>query len=368
MVRDPLVLFFIFLFPMLLVVVVGATFGDGFLPRIGIVEGVGPTAEAVSDRLQDLNGFIPRLVTTPEEVLEGVSRGRFEAAVVIPDDGPGSLKVQILVRQGSNATQIRNVIQGAVAEEAAALRAADVLLGSGLADSPREAQQVVDRVSAIVGGFSVQVDSVDNISNERPLGTFDLGAAQNLLLFTFLTSLSGGAALVQSRQWGVSRRMLATPTSASTVVAGEALGRFAVALLQALVIAIGSALLFGVFWGALLPATIIIVLFALVSASASMLLGSLVNNDQQAGSLGVFIGLAAAALGGAMVPPEIFSPTMRNVSHLLPHAWALDAFGDIVRRGGGVSDIVIELTMLGVFAVVLFAAAVTAFRKALTAG
>jgi len=35
-------------------------------------------------------------------------------------------------------------------------------------------------------------------------------------------------------------------------------------------------------------------------------MGSALSNEQQAGSLGVFLGLALAALGGAMVPLEVF--------------------------------------------------------------
>lgn len=366
MVRDPLSLFFVFVFPLLLVLVIGATFGGGFQPRIGIVEGNGPTADALAARLRTLDGFTPRTVGSASEAADGVSRGAYEAAIVIPDDGGSMLAVQVVVRQGSSARQIRTVIEGAVAAEAAVLRAADVLVAEGLRPNLREALETVDQVEQLVPGFSVVERSVDDSPNDRPIGTFDLGAAQQLVLFTFLTSLSGGAALIQARQWGVSRRMLATPTSARTVIAGEALGRFGVAIVQALTIATGSSLLFGVYWGPLLPATMIIALFAAVSAGASMLLGSLVDNDQQAGSLGVFLGLAAAALGGAMVPPEIFSPTMRNISHLLPHAWALDAFTEIVRRGGGVSDILIELGMLSLFAVVILVAAATAFRKTLT--
>ncbi|VAW08062.1 hypothetical protein MNBD_ACTINO02-2236, partial [hydrothermal vent metagenome] len=235
MVRDPLSLFFVFVFPLLLVLVIGATFGDGFQPRIGIVEGNGPTAEALAARLRALDGFTPRTVGSASEAADGVARGAYEAAIVIPDDDGGNmLAVQVVVRQGSSARQIRTVIEGAVATEAASLRAADVLVAEGLRPNLRTALGTVDRVEERVAGFSVVERSVDDSPNERPIGAFDLGAAQQLVLFTFLTSLSGGAALIQSRQWGVSRRMLATPTSAATVITGEALGRFSVAIVQAL--------------------------------------------------------------------------------------------------------------------------------------
>ena len=43
--------------------------------------------------------------------------------------------------------------------------------------------------------------------------------------------------------------MLATPTSPATVITGETLGRVLISCVQALVIILGSALLFGVNWG-----------------------------------------------------------------------------------------------------------------------
>ena len=47
----------------------------------------------------------------------------------------------------------------------------------------------------------------------RTLGQFDEGAWTELLLFLFLIALTGAVALIETRRLGVSRRMLATPTS-----------------------------------------------------------------------------------------------------------------------------------------------------------
>ena len=64
------------------------------------------------------------------------------------------------------------------------------------------------------------------------VGTFATGAAQELILFMFLTSLSASAMLIETRRFGVSTRMLASPTSGRTILVGEALGRYAIALVQ----------------------------------------------------------------------------------------------------------------------------------------
>jgi ABC-2 type transport system permease protein len=67
-----------------------------------------------------------------------------------------------------------------------------------------------------------------------------------------------------------------------------------------------------------------------------------------------------------MLPLELFSPTMQRIAHITPHAWALDGFAELVRRGGGVVDILPELGVLAAYAVVLFALASWRLRVAIT--
>ena len=97
-----------------------------------------------------------------------------------------------------------------------------------------------------------------------------------------------------------------------------------------------------------------------------MLLGSLFSNDQQAGGISVVLGLGLAALGGSMVPVEIFSSTMQSIAMVTPHYWANDAFAELVRRDGTIVDILPQLGVLAVYAVVLLALATWRLQRVLT--
>jgi ABC-2 type transport system permease protein len=97
-----------------------------------------------------------------------------------------------------------------------------------------------------------------------------------------------------------------------------------------------------------------------------MLVGSVVRTEQQAGSIGLLLGLGLAALGGAMVPLELFPDTMRLVAHLTPHAWAGEAFAELLRHGGTVADILPQLGVLAAFAAVLLGLGSWRLRAALT--
>jgi ABC-2 type transport system permease protein len=177
-------------------------------------------------------------------------------------------------------------------------------------------------------------------------GAFDSGASTQLLLFVFLTSLNAAIWMIEARRLGVTRRILATPTSARTVIAGELLGRYLIAVTQAAIIVAGSALVFGVDWGDPAAAAAVILAFCLVGTGAGVLLGTALRNDQQAGAVALLLGLGLAALGGSMVPLEVFPPLMRTLAHVTPHAWGNDAFSELLRHRGDLRDVLPEVAVL----------------------
>jgi ABC-2 type transport system permease protein len=79
------------------------------------------------------------------------------------------------------------------------------------------------------------------------------------------------------------------------------------------------------------------------------------------------VGLVFAALGGAMVPLEVFPPLMRTIAHATPHAWAIDAFGEILGKSAGVAQILTDLGVLAAYAIAVTAVATVLFRRKLTA-
>jgi ABC-2 type transport system permease protein len=201
----------------------------------------------------------------------------------------------------------------------------------------------------------------------QTLGDFDEGAWTELVLFLFLTALTGAVAIIETRRLGLSRRMLATPTAPITVIAGETVGRVLISCVQALVIILGSALLFGVSWGAPAGVAAVVILFALVAAGAGVFVGTLFRNEQQATAISLLLGLGLGALGGCMVPLEVFSPVMRAVAHITPQAWANDAFAKLVGHGASIVGILPQLGILAAYAAVLLTLAAWRLRRVMAA-
>jgi ABC-2 type transport system permease protein len=213
----------------------------------------------------------------------------------------------------------------------------------------------------------VRLTAPDGGAYTSAAGRFSSGASTQLLLFIFLNSLNGAAWLIETRRLGIARRILSTPTSPRTLIAGQLLGRLAIALLQALIIVLGSLILFGVNWGDPLGTAAVILAFSLVSTGAAMLLGTLFATEQQAGPVALLLGLGLAALGGSMAPLEIFPSTARTVAHITPHAWANDAFSKLLSHGGDLASVVPDIAVLLAFAVALTALAGWRLRLTLVA-
>jgi ABC-2 type transport system permease protein len=365
-------IFFVFIFPMVLILVLGATFGGSSSPRVGVVaKDSGPLGTALVQKLERTPHLRVVPLSDPAALLTQVERGNLAAGLVIPPGYDATIRaghgvvLRYMARPDQSSQQLGETVRGAVSEQAALLGAARFAAAERSAPSFDTGLAEAARISPTVPSISVTQTTAGLALFSKTLGQFDEGAWTELLLFLFLIALTGGVALIETRRLGLSRRMLATPTAPGTVIAGETLGRVLIAVIQAGVIILGSALLFGVRWGQPIAVAAVVILFALVGAGAGILLGTLFRNEQQAVGISLLLGLGLAALGGCMVPLEVFSPTMKRVAHITPQAWGNDAFAKLVGHGASITGILPQLGVLAAYAAVLLTLATWRLRHVL---
>ncbi|MDH4118824.1 MAG: ABC transporter permease [Acidimicrobiia bacterium] len=372
--RDGQAIFSVFLLPMLIVLLLGAMQGGASTPKLGftVAEDDALTAELLGI-LETVEGFEVAQLEDADSAVRQVERGGLRAAVIVPAAyestlrSGGDIEIRLVTRAGQEIQGISEVIGAAVTRQATLLRTARFAeqVGAGSFDDALA-------VATVAQETLPPVEVVASIAGEpfvlAGLGQFDIYAQGMLVLFIFITTLNGAVTLVRSRQLGVSRRMYSTPTPIRTMLAGEALSRFTLAIIQGGFIFVGTWLIFGVQWGSALGSILTILAFSLVATAAAMLLGSLVSSEQQAGAISTTLGLGLAALGGCMFPLAVFellSDTVYRVAHVTPHAWALEAFQKLAAEGGGVADIWVFLLVLVGYAAVLGALAVWRLRRVL---
>lgn len=372
MLRERSNIFFVFIFPIALVLLIGVQFGGAAQLVVGVSqEDDSALAGDIVAAVDEEAALMVRHFDSPAEVVTATERGTVQAGLLFPagfdqaaaDGVP--IEIGYVRRPDGSGAQIQSVVSAAVGRVMAPVGAAQfaaVETDFGYEQALATARRVAEQIEPV----EVEVSRVGEAIFPDTMGQFDLGAASQLTLFVFLTSLAGGSALILTRQLGISRRMLSTPTPIRTIILGESMGRFGTALVQGVYIMVLTLIVFGVNWGDPVGAAAVLVALSAAGAGAGMLLGATFSNDQQASGIGVVLALGLAALGGAMMPIELFSPTMRQIAHITPHAWALDAFAELVRRGGGLFDILPELGVLAIYALVLLGLASWRLRVAIT--
>jgi len=324
--RDRLALFFIVLLPVVIILIIGLTFGDAASDRlpVGVVDqGAGPLGGELRSQLAASEALDARDVEDEDALRKAVRRGVVAAGVVLPagyDEtlrAGGRAEVTFVVDQTRPApAPVRSAVAAVVARQAAQVRAA-VLAGEA-GGVPFDT--ALARAGALAGGQTqvrVEATTIGGREDALPTG-FNYTAPANLVLFVFITSLAGAAGLIEARRLGVTRRLVATPTTTGTILFGEALSRFAVAILQGLIIFGVGWLVFGVDWGDPEAALLLVTVFALVGTGVGMLLGAVLRNAEQATSIGPPVGIALGMLGGCMWPLAIVPEPMRVVGHLFP--------------------------------------------------
>lgn len=367
--RDRSNIFFVFIFPLLLVLMIGLQFGEGASAGRVAVSGADSALQGgLVGQLDDEDVRVSRRGW--DDALEELARGRLDIAVRVDVgaatayDAGQDVTLEVVRGASTNAPVVEQRVRAAV-DALRIERAQQVALEDYGVPGDR-VDAALARAAGTASAPRLEVTNLDQLAQEfSGLGQFDVGASGQLLLFVFLTSLSGAATLIQARRLGVVARAMAGPVTAGQVVAGETLGRWAIALFQGAYIMLASRLLFGVNWGTAWVSLVVVLVFSLVAAGAAILLGTVLGNEGAASGAGVGLGLVLAALGGSMLPLELFPDTIRTLANLTPHAWAYEAFAEIQRRDGTLVDVLPQLGVLAGMALLLTSIAAWALRRSL---
>ena len=363
-------LFFVFVLPMMIILLLGAAFGSN-KARIGVLGGnSGRLAAQLVASLRAAPSIELSRYGRVGDLQQAVSHGTVDAGIAIPSGydsdlaSGGSVSISYFARPDSVAQQLRATVQSVVAAQARVLAVAQLIRRSqntGFTPALARAQALARATPPLEVALRAPGGGPYTTGSSR----FSGGASTQLLLFIFLNSLTGASWLIETRRLGIARRVLSTPTRPATLIAGQLLGRLAIALFQALIIVLGSLLLFGVHWGDPLGTAAVILSFSLAATGAAMLLGSMFSSEQQSAPVALLLGLGLAALGGSMAPLEVFPKTARLIAHVTPHAWANEAFSKLLQHGRGLGSVLPDVGVLFGFALVAIIAAIWQLRRAI---
>src|SRR5699024_6291436 len=293
--RDRSNIFFTFIFPLLLVVVIGAQFGGGTdSGRVVLTDDSSALGQRIATELDARDVTIE--VAAAGQARETLARGRADAGVLIDDadaaafDAGDPVHLDLVLASTSSSSAVAQLVQSAVAEVDREQAGVTALQQSGV--DPGAAQDAWRDAEEQVPSAGVEVVDVTDVRLAFAGVTgFEVGASSQGRLFVFLRGLAGPATLVDARRHRVFAGTLAAPVSPGSVVAGQALGRWANAFFQGVYVMVGTSLLFGVTWGNVGLCLQVLAVFSTLAAGAAVAIGSLLDNGDADSGLGVGVAL-----------------------------------------------------------------------------
>ena len=185
-----------------------------------------------------------------------------------------------------------------------------------------------------------------------------------LVMFVIFGLTTSGQILLQERKSRTLQRMITTSMPAWQIILGHLLAMFGVVFLQEILLILFGQLALGVdYLRQLLAVLLISVGLGLWIAAMGLLIGVLAKDDSQVTLFSLLAMFFFSALGGTWFPLEAAGGAFAVVSRLMPSAWAMTGYQNILIRGLGLSSAWLPAVIILAYALGFFLLAVWRFRK-----
>jgi ABC-2 type transport system permease protein len=316
--------------------------------------------------------------TAVDQVLDG----KLAAVVTVPADFQQSLwtkapaKLQVTVDENSAAGQTAygaiDVAAGRLlgAVESARLSAEAFETSGGFSDDASRQVYLDEAFSRAINAwqtppFTLAVEQASAAAGEGD-GEFDGNAQASpglLVQFAIWSLIMSGSTVVLERTTGAMQRLLTTPIQRWQIIAGHALGMFALTFAQELLLLAFGQFALGVDY-LRQPVAILLVALALALwvVGLGMLIGALAETDTHVMMYSLLAMFLFTGLGGAWFPLEGTGAAFQAIGRLTPTYWAMLGFQNVILRGMGLSSVLTSAAILLAYAVLFFGLAVWRFR------
>ncbi|HXF70683.1 MAG TPA: ABC transporter permease [Thermoflexus sp.] len=400
--KDPGAVALIFLQPFVFIVVMSYALGGMFGPRkdqihlLAVNQDRGTHATAILRQLDEMEAF--QVETTwdgqplTQEMAERlIAEGKRNLALVFPPDFSEALE-QNLTATERHTTRVLVIVDPATSSQfvepilgtlrgllersiykAMTPKGLDFLFEQLAPHVPAEQREMFKARAqeALSGGLLGGREPVVTLERTTPAGMrvekYPDVFQQNVPGYTiygifWIVTLLAGSVLQEKRE-GTFRRLLVAPMNRAIMLTGKLVPYYIINLIQLAIMLGASSLVFGMSLGRS-PAGLVAVSLAAAATATGLgvLVAALARTEAQVGGLTVLLLLTMSALGGCFVPRFIMPPWLKTIGLLTPHAWALDAYQDLLVRGYGLREVLPKVGALAAFAGVFFGIGVWRFR------
>jgi ABC-type multidrug transport system permease subunit len=149
--------------------------------------------------------------------------------------------------------------------------------------------------------------------------------------FAFYLVLEVSWLFVDELRQGTLKRLRAAPLSKAQILLGKLLPCYLLSVTQGLFLLAAGKLVFDMKWGAspgwLIP---LVLTTSFAAMGLALFVASLARTETQVSIYGTILVVLLGLLSGCIVPRALMPEQVRNVSLITPHAWALDAYAQLL--------------------------------------
>ena len=377
--RDRTALIFTFAFPLLFVLLFGSMFGgrgsgDGKRGTIKILvenQDKGLHGAAVMESMQLLGLGVDKETAGADDLIKRVRNGEHAVGVVIPPDfsktvdtfvqqsaggtgnpSPASLMVYVDPAQSDVAGIAKGAISGATQRVTGLLYAH--YFGQPADQGAARAPVTLTITEA------PNPESTAEKTNRTP---GDLIIPGFMVYFVFFLANGVAAALINERQEGTLRRMLSAPITRGQILFGKMLARGILGAIQVLMLfEIGRVWLHLSSIGS--PFGVALIAFSTIftATGLGLIIATFGRTQEQIQGMTTLLLFLMGGLSGTMFPRFLLPESIQKIGFLTPHAWALNAYQDVMLRGRPLTETLGNIAVVLVFGLVFYGIAFLRFR------
>ena len=399
--RDRGTLALLFLLPM----VIGGMMGGGNLASQSLEESTDLLSiylvnldnanfgREVSKAIQGIQQIEVLPLNSTSEAEGQVAKGKAAAAVIIPADfsqkinehTPTQIDVIVDSAQPESASIITGIMNRVIAEATiwgevqfgvrSLLESSGILVGASPEQQRAIAAQslgaIMTRINENRRNPAIAVENI-NIKGEENVNWltlyFPFLFSGITVMFAFFIVMTMAQTLLNEREAGTMRRLLAAPIPRGAIIAGKMLAFMLLVCVQIGVLLTFSHLAFQVTLGnSPLGLALLTLAVAFVATSLGMLVAALAKDSSQAGNIGMILAFLLAGLGGSI---PVGSATLASragglrqaLATILPNGHAVEGFYRIMAENGDVVRILPQFGILLGMGLLFLLVAIWRFR------
>ena len=360
MLRDPRTLVFIFLMPIMQLVLLGFV-NNTDVKNVPTAIFNQDNSRASRDLLDSFNatGYFSfdYAVYSQVDVYDLIDSGKAQVGIVIPPNYGTDLT-------SGKSADVLVLLDGANPTVAGSVMSAAALVGQAHGANVRSKQL------SLRGPSGGNVSPVD--IRTRVLYNPDLISSYNLvpgliamILFQTATSLTA-LAIVKERERGTIEQLIVTPIRSWELVVAKIIPYILVSFANTVLIMAVGTFLFGVpLRGSLILLFSLVGLYLLPTLGLGLLISTAAKTQQQAQLMTMPIMLPSMLLSGVFFPTSSLPVFLQMIGNLLPLTYFVYILRSILIKGVGINMILPQIVALTIFAIVLLGLAARRFKKTL---